>query len=173
MSALLEAQSLVVRRQLIQQDIIDSDFPHLSGSTMPFIVRTSAHERDGYTPWEMPLNLKLFHWSALWNNLRKRVPDEIYHRGYEVVNAKAKGAESVTLQFEDGSEANFDLVSGIRSTSPPPTQPRPPPGGNKPLLFQRNLPMLPTKSRLLWVGGFETVRAFSDCLTSRVFEPAA
>jgi len=99
-----------VLESLMQQDVIDSDFPHLSGSTMPFIVRTSAHEREGYTPWEMPLNLKLFHWSALWNNLRKRVPDEIYHRGYEVVNAEANGAESVTLQFGDASEANFDLV---------------------------------------------------------------
>lgn len=99
-----------VLESLMQQDIIDSDFPHLSGSTMPFIVRTSAHERDGYTPWEMALNLKLFHWSALWNNLRKRVPDEMYHRGYEVINAEAKVADSVTLQFEDGSEENFDLV---------------------------------------------------------------
>ena len=89
-----------VLESLIQQNMIDSDFPHLSGSTMPFIVRTATHEREGYTPWEMPLNLKLFHWSALWNNLRKRVPDEIYHSGYEVVNAKANGAESVALQRE-------------------------------------------------------------------------
>lgn len=99
-----------VLESLIQQDILDFDFPHLSGSTMPFIIRTSAHERDGFTPWEMPLNLKLFHWSALWNNLRKRIPDEIYHRGSEVITAKATDAKSVTLQFADSSEAGFDLV---------------------------------------------------------------
>lgn len=99
-----------VLESLIEQDIVDSDFPHLSASAMPFVVRTSAHERYGYTPWEMPLNLKAFHWGALWNNLRERVPDEIYHRGHQVVNAKTTDAESVTLQFKDGSEADFDLV---------------------------------------------------------------
>jgi 2-polyprenyl-6-methoxyphenol hydroxylase-like FAD-dependent oxidoreductase len=99
-----------VLESLIEQDIVDSDFPHLSASAMPFVVRTSAHERFGYTPWEMPLNLKAFHWGVLWNNLRKRVPDDVYHRGHQVVDAKANDAESVTLQFKDGSEADFDLV---------------------------------------------------------------
>ena len=57
----------------------------------------------------MPLNLRAFHWSALWNNLRKRVPDEIYHQGCELVDAH-NGPESVTLRFQDGSTADFDLV---------------------------------------------------------------
>jgi 2-polyprenyl-6-methoxyphenol hydroxylase-like FAD-dependent oxidoreductase len=77
---------------------------------MPFIIRTSDHERLGYSPWQMPMNLRAFHWSTLWNNLRKRVPDDIYHRGYEVDTAKTNGADAVTLQFEDGSAADFDLV---------------------------------------------------------------
>ncbi len=99
-----------VLEALIEQDILDSDFPHFSCSSMPFIIRTAAHERHGYSPWEMPLNLKAFHWSSLWNDLRKRVPDEIYHRGYQVANAIPNDIDSVTLQFEDGSEADFDLV---------------------------------------------------------------
>ncbi len=99
-----------VFESLIEQDVIDADFPHLSGTAMPFIIRTSDHESLGYVPWQMPMNLKAFHWSTLWNNLRKRVPDENYHQGYEVANAKANGADSVTLQFKDGSEADFDLV---------------------------------------------------------------
>lgn len=95
---------------LIAQDVIDADFPHLSATTMPFIIRTSDHERAGYSPWQIPINLKAFHWSTLWNNLRKRVPDAAYHRGYEVANANPNGAENVTLQFKDGSSADFDLV---------------------------------------------------------------
>lgn len=95
---------------LIEQDIIDAGFPHLSAAAMPFIIRTPEHERFGYTPWQMPLNLKAFHWSALWNNLRKRVPDEVYRRGVEVVDAKTGADQSVTLRFKDGSEAVFDLV---------------------------------------------------------------
>lgn len=99
-----------VLEALVEQDVIDANFPHLSGLAMPFIIRTPEHERLGYIPWQMPLNLKAFHWSALWNNLRKRVPDEIYHRGYEVVNAKTNGTETVTLQFKDGKARDYDLV---------------------------------------------------------------
>ena len=77
---------------------------------MPFIVRTPAHAKLGYTPWKMPMNLKAFHWGELWGNLRKRVPDKDYHTDYEVSNAKTNGADTVTLQFTNGSEADFDLV---------------------------------------------------------------
>lgn len=99
-----------VLEALMEQDVIDADFPHLSATSMPFIIRTPAQERLGYIPWQMPMNLRAFHWAALWNNLRKRVPDDIYHRGYEVVDARTKDAETVTLRFKDGSEADFDLV---------------------------------------------------------------
>jgi 2-polyprenyl-6-methoxyphenol hydroxylase-like FAD-dependent oxidoreductase len=99
-----------VLEALMDQDIIDQDFPHLIGTVMPFIIRTQTHHEFGYAPWGMPMNLSAFHWSTLWNNLRKRVPDEAYHQGYEVVAAKVVGEESVTLQFVDGSSAEFDLV---------------------------------------------------------------
>ena len=99
-----------VLEALIDQDIIDSDFPHLSASAMPFIISTPEHNQLGYQPWQIPLNLKAFHWAALWNNLRKRVPNENYHRGHEVINALTDDPKSVTLQFRNGTEANFDLV---------------------------------------------------------------
>ena len=99
-----------VFESLIEEDIIDADFPHLTGSAMPFIVKTDEHPKLGHQPWEMPLNLKAFHWGALWNNLRKRVPDSHYHRGHEVVQAVTDDPKSVTLLFKNGSEANFDLV---------------------------------------------------------------
>ncbi len=37
-----------VLEALIEQDIIDTDFPHLSGSAMPFIVKTPTQEKLGY-----------------------------------------------------------------------------------------------------------------------------
>lgn len=99
-----------VLEALIEQDVIDADFPHLSGSSMPFIIRTPAHQRLGYSPWQMPLNLRAFHWATLWNNLRKRVPDTVYQRGCEVVDAIIDDPVSVTLLFEDGANQSFDLV---------------------------------------------------------------
>jgi 2-polyprenyl-6-methoxyphenol hydroxylase-like FAD-dependent oxidoreductase len=99
-----------VVKDLIEKDFLDADFPNWSTSEMPFTIRTAADERLGYTPWAIPLDLRVFHWSALWNNLRKRVPEEIYHQGRRVVSAKPAGAESVILRFDDGDERNFDLV---------------------------------------------------------------
>lgn len=95
---------------LVQEDVIDADFPHLTCSAMPFIVRTPEHERLGYSPWQMPMDLRTFQWSALWSSLRRRVPDDVYHQGYEVVNARTNGSETVTLQFKDGPDAEVDLV---------------------------------------------------------------
>jgi 2-polyprenyl-6-methoxyphenol hydroxylase-like FAD-dependent oxidoreductase len=99
-----------VLASMIEKDIIDFDFPNLTGTSMPFIIRTPAHERLGYKPWEMPMNLKAFHWGALWNNLRKRVPVGGYFLGHEVINAHTDDPETVTLQFQNGLEKAFDLV---------------------------------------------------------------
>ena len=99
-----------VLESLIAQDIIDADFSNLTASTMPFIVRTAEQESFGYSPWQMPLNLKAFHWHTLWQNLRKRVSDERYHRGCEVETATHNDNDTVTLHFKDGATAEFDLV---------------------------------------------------------------
>lgn len=77
---------------------------------MPFTIRTADDERLGFTPWAMPMDLRVFHWSSLWNNLRKRVPDDDYHTGRRVVNALSGDTESVTLRFDDGVKEGFDLA---------------------------------------------------------------
>lgn len=99
-----------VFESLIEQDVLDADFAHLTGDAMPFIIRTPEHEKYGYTPWQISLNLKAFHWSMLWNNLRKRVPDANYKRGTEVVHAEMNEKEKVSLTFKDGPSEEFDLV---------------------------------------------------------------
>ncbi len=99
-----------VLQAMLDQDIVDPDFPHLTGKGMPFIVRTPEHERTGYAPLELPLNLEAFHWATLWNTLRKRVPDESYHQGSTVVHAETTAEPTGVLHFEDGTVAEFDLV---------------------------------------------------------------
>ncbi|MCB9316741.1 MAG: hypothetical protein H6569_11435 [Lewinellaceae bacterium] len=95
---------------LTEQDILDPDFPHLSSTKMPFVIRRPEQQQYGYKPWELPLNFKAFHWGALWNNLRKRVPDANYHLGCQVVEAYELAAGGATLKFKDGAEASFDLI---------------------------------------------------------------
>lgn len=99
-----------VLRGLMDQDVIDADFPHVTASSMPFVIRTLEHDREGFRPWEMPLDLKAFHWSALFDDLRRRVPDDRYHRGHEVVSAETRVDGRVRLSFASGSPAEFDLV---------------------------------------------------------------
>lgn len=99
-----------VLEALMDEDIIDAEFPHISGSSMPFIIKTKDHQRLGYSPWQMSLNLRTFHWATLWNNLRKRVQDDVYVRGREVVDALINDPEIVTLVFEDGPSQSFDLI---------------------------------------------------------------
>jgi 2-polyprenyl-6-methoxyphenol hydroxylase-like FAD-dependent oxidoreductase len=95
---------------LIENDEIDADFPHFQTTEMPFVGKRSAEDRYGRSAWAFPLDLRAFHWSALWNNLRKRVPDEIYHEGQRITAAHMKDEGTAVLQLADGSQAEFDLV---------------------------------------------------------------
>ena len=99
-----------VLRSLIENDILDEDFPHLVGTSMPFIIRTDEHPRRGHVPWEMPMDLAAFHWSALWRELRARVDDDAYRQGIRVLSATEATPGTVTLVLDDGAEEDFDLV---------------------------------------------------------------
>lgn len=99
-----------VLKGLIENDEIDADFPNFTTTEMPFVGKRSADDRYGRPAWGFPLDLRAFHWSALWNNLRKRVPDNIYHEGQKITGAHMKGERTAVLQLEDGSQEEFDLV---------------------------------------------------------------
>lgn len=103
--------------ELLEQNIIDRDFPHTNAKSMPFIGRRSADDVFGHTAMELPIDLACFHWGTLWDNLRKRVPDESYHNGTQVIAASQVG-NGVTLELGDGSNRRFDIVlfaDGYRS----------------------------------------------------------
>jgi len=106
-----------VLRMLTGYDMLDADFPHSMNRAMPLVVRTADHPRAGRRPWEVPIELATFHWSALWRQLRKRVPDEDYRAGGEVVDSTESDG-TVQLELSDGSSEAFDLVvfaDGARS----------------------------------------------------------
>mgnify|MGYP001813847198 FL=1 len=104
--------------ELVSHDIIDPDMPHFKAATMPFIVRTDDEPVTGRSPYAIPLDLRAFHWTALWGQLRRRVPEGHYHQGTAVDWVEQVGDDSVDLVFEDGSADRFDLVlfaDGYRS----------------------------------------------------------
>lgn len=99
-----------VLNALMTNDVIDADFPYCPASEMPFIGRRADDDRLGCRPWSLPLDLQTFHWSTLWQSLRKRVPDDIYHEGTPVSGAEMKDDETVLLRLENGAETEYDLV---------------------------------------------------------------
>jgi 2-polyprenyl-6-methoxyphenol hydroxylase-like FAD-dependent oxidoreductase len=88
---------------LIEHDLIDRDFPHLTATSAPFVVRTADEPTFGHVAWTMPMNLAAFHWTALWSALRGRVPDARYHPGAHVTGAVEVPSGRTELHFEDGS----------------------------------------------------------------------
>jgi len=99
-----------VLQTLIRYDMIDADFPHVMGTTTPFVVRTDEHPRMGYRPWEMPTDTATFHWSALWRQLHKRVPEDSFFAGCEVRSTEQRPDGKIVVQLDDGSEQLFDVV---------------------------------------------------------------
>ncbi len=108
----------VMWEELVSQGVIDADMPHFRAEEMPFIVRTPDEAATGRTPYAIKLDLRAFHWTELWSQLRARVPDGVYHQGVAVEWVEAIGDDAVDLVFEDGSAERFDLVlfaDGYRS----------------------------------------------------------
>jgi len=107
-----------VLQGLMADDMVDSDMAHLVADAMPFIVRTSDAPDVGATPWRIPIQLAAFHWGALWGQLRRRVPDDRYHRAAVVTDVTEETPGRPTVFFEHGDPVTVDLVvfaDGYRS----------------------------------------------------------
>lgn len=95
---------------LMENGVIDADMPHLVADGMPFIVRTEDESATGSVPWSMPIQLAAFHWSALWGQLRKRVPDDRYHRAATVTDVIEQPSGRLRVNVDSGDPVDVDLV---------------------------------------------------------------
>ncbi len=95
---------------LVEHDVVDADFPHLMATSTPFVIRTANEPGQGHLAWELPLDVAVFHWAALWGALRRRVPDERYHQGSVVTGVVHRPGPRIALTFDDGSPVEADLV---------------------------------------------------------------
>lgn len=99
-----------VLQGLMAEDLVDVDMPFLVVDEMPFIVRTVDAPATGAVPWKMPTQLAVFHWSALWGQLRRRVRDDRYHRAAVVTDVSEASSGRMTVSFEDREPVTADLV---------------------------------------------------------------
>ncbi len=96
--------------QLIVEGMLSENFPYFSIAKMPFTGKSEKHEPYGRTAWAMPMNLLVFHWQTLWNDLRSKVPDEIYLVGQEVIDAERSAENKIIIKTISGKVEKFDLV---------------------------------------------------------------
>ncbi|MGE3802942.1 MAG: hypothetical protein AB7H80_18140 [Candidatus Kapaibacterium sp.] len=99
-----------VLNEIRGEGLIDDNFSSLLATRMPFVGKAESHEPYGRAAWSMPMELQVFHWNELWQQLRKNVPDDCYHSGVEIVGAKELESGKVALTTHSGEELQFDLV---------------------------------------------------------------
>lgn len=95
---------------LIARDLLDVTFPYVHRPDQPFITRAAADDWLGHAPWSRPHDEAAMHWGELYRNLRRRVPDAVYHQGWTVTDAQMTNDTAVALHFADGQRQDFDLV---------------------------------------------------------------
>lgn len=59
-----------------------------------------------------PFPFRGYGWGALWNELRRRVPESVDYRSDAAVTTMEPDADGVTLALADGRRERFDLVIG-------------------------------------------------------------
>ena len=96
--------------QLIKEGMVSENFPYFPITTMPFVGKSKKYEPYGRTAWAMPMNLSVFHWQTLWNDLRSKVPDESYLGGHEVIHAEQTSDNKVKITTSNGKNEKFDIV---------------------------------------------------------------
>lgn len=94
----------------ISRDLVDHDIPYFRLDKMSRIWRSTEDPYYGYVAWDQPAQLGALNWGGLYNNLRSRVPEEIYRSNHHVVSLHENTAERVEVELADGTIPEFDLV---------------------------------------------------------------
>ncbi|WP_158501921.1 FAD-dependent monooxygenase [Vitiosangium sp. GDMCC 1.1324] len=94
---------------LKRRDLVDSGFPVIHTGNSIWTVPTEG-ERQGRILRVQPASVASMSWGLLFANHRKRVPEEVYHRGCNVTGVEEHADGPVTLALEDGRRLTFDLV---------------------------------------------------------------
>lgn len=101
--------SKTVLNWMKSKDILDADFPSAPYSELQLSKKTEAEQEFGRCPLTLRLDMHCVHWSGMWENMRKRIPDATYHNDMTLADAAEVG-DQVELRFTDGSVRAADLV---------------------------------------------------------------
>ena len=103
------ALSLVER--LKERSLIDADMAHIPVFKRRFVVRCDKEDPYlGRTIWEQSFASASTNWDVLYGQIRRRVPDTVFHEGCHVVSIGKQSEDEVSLELADGRVLPFDLV---------------------------------------------------------------
>ena len=91
-----------------RRDLIDPGTPSFRVSKRRFVVRSG--DRLGRKLWEQPIAFAMTSWGVLYREIRRRVPDERFHPGHEVVHITDDESGRVWVETTAGTRRSFDLV---------------------------------------------------------------
>jgi len=94
---------------LFTKDILDSNITIYPAQRRTFYYK-SPNEHYGIPFWNQDISILGLHWETLFTNLRKRIPDQIYHSGAKIINASIKDNKTASLTLENGETRHFDLI---------------------------------------------------------------
>ena len=96
---------------LKERSLIDADMAHIPVFNRRFVVRCDKEDPYlGRTIWEQSFASASTNWDVLYRQVRRRVPDAVFHQGWHVVSIRKQADGEVSLELADGHVLPFDLV---------------------------------------------------------------
>jgi len=95
---------------LMDRDLVDTDSKFLQCNAIPRIWKTEKEERFGSIFWKQAGALAATNWAHLYKNLRKRVPEGVYHINQKVTSIKELPNSKVEVTLSDGERHLYDLL---------------------------------------------------------------
>lgn len=100
----IELLQILINKNLIDEDTLSHRF-----TARRFYCQSNTDSVFGKFLWQQDLSMASIHWDTLFTNLRKRIPNQIYHQDCKVVEVQLENsAQKITL--ESGEEYLFDFI---------------------------------------------------------------
>ena len=93
--------------ELKQRDLVDKDMPHLTHRSMHY--SHAFQERGDLELMTLPTEIVALRWGHLYQQLRRRIDNKMYHQGASVVSID-DSAEQAVVTLESGDKTSSDLV---------------------------------------------------------------
>ncbi|RII13888.1 6-hydroxynicotinate 3-monooxygenase precursor [Streptomyces sp. YIM 130001] len=91
---------------------VHEDMPWRRMNRRDWVVRDGESARGRTIAEQAPFNFRAYNWGSLWNELRRRVPEDIDYRSGTAVTSVEPEADGVVLGLTDGRKERFDIVIG-------------------------------------------------------------